>query len=120
MNEPTPQLRTTREREVDRSGAHALSSDFFELLMEANKALLTLPTAVIDCPEVRDLGIAVHAGNGRARRIIEQSGGVAIAGKLMEASGVFRSTGHFRQCSMLERCAFTIAGWERRRHPRRG
>jgi hypothetical protein len=117
MNEPVPAF--TRSKEPEPSGQKPLSDDLFMVLVEANKALMTLPATFTDCPEVRDLGVAIRSGRSRARQVVERSGGVAIAGKLMEASTAFRSTGHFRQCSMLERCAFAIAGWERRRNPRR-
>jgi hypothetical protein len=118
MTEPAPMLRQ-RPREIDVSATPTMSDEFFTMLVEANRQLITLPPNVVDCPEVRDLGLAIRAGKTGARHIIEQSGGVAVARKLMEASSVFRSTGHFRQCSLLERCAFAIAGWERRRNPRR-
>jgi hypothetical protein len=37
----------------------------------------------------------------------------------MQASATFRATGHFRQASMMERTAFVISGWERRRRSRK-
>lgn len=115
--DPIPtQLRQTT---LPGSASPPLSDEFYAVLVEANRSLMALPASFNDCPEVRDLGVAVTAGKTRARQIIEQSGGVAIADRLMEASIAFRSTGHFRQCSLLERVAFAIAGWERRRNPRR-
>lgn len=51
--------------------------------------------------------------------MLETAGGAVVASALMEASGMFRSTGHFHECDLLERLAFVVAGWERRAKPRR-
>lgn len=116
MIEPARQ-QTGRRGEFE--PAVTLSSDFFTLLVESQQAFLKLPHEQTDTPEAAMLATAVSAGPARARRLIEGHGSVLIASALMEASATFRATGHFRQASMMERTAFVISGWERRRRSRK-
>lgn len=99
--------------------ALTLSSDFFTLLIESQQAFMKLPHEQTETPEGEALATAVSAGPARARKIIEAHGSVLVASALMQASATFRATGHFRQASMMERTAFVISGWERRRRSRK-
>lgn len=97
----------------------SLRRDVYALLVEASTALATLPADGASAPEFVAVERAARAGSAGARAIIEVAGGAAVASALMQASALFRSTGHFRQSDMLERLAFVTAGWERRARPRR-
>lgn len=99
--------------------ALTLSSDFFTLLIETQQAFMKLPHEHTETSESAVLSTAVSAGPARARKLIEAHGTVLVANALMQASASFRATGHFRQASMMERSAFVISGWERRRRSRK-
>ncbi len=101
------------------TAGETLRKDVYALLVEASTALATLPADGAAAPEFVAVERAARAGSAGARAIIEVAGGAAVASALMQASALFRSTGHFRQSDVLERLAFVTAGWERRAKPRR-